>query len=130
MGISFSGALPKGKAGRSMFTWSVGRAGTVPNRNYISGRSREYRAMSALKRDGWMVSRSAASHGAVDVFAAKDGRVLLVQVKSGRARATREELQELAAWGKNADGDAEVWYYKGRGKVVKRRVHASKKGNA
>ena len=58
------------------------------NNNYVKGRSREYRAMSVLKKDGWMVSRSAASHGAVDVFAAKDGRVLLLQVKSGKARAT------------------------------------------
>jgi len=86
--------------------------------------------MSSLKKDGWMVSRSAASHGAVDVFAAKDGRVLLLQVKSGRARATKEELEELASWGKSANGDAEVWYYKGGGKLVKRRVFAAKRGSA
>jgi len=85
--------------------------------------------MSTLKKDGWMVSRSAASHGAVDVFAAKEGRILLVQVKSGRARATREELEELAEWGKSSNGDAEVWYYKGRKKVVKRRVYAAKRGS-
>jgi len=84
--------------------------------------------MSTLKREGWMVSRSAASHGAVDVFAAKDGRMLLLQVKSGRARATKEELEELVKWGRSSNGDAEVWYYKGRGKVVKRRVFASKGG--
>ena len=84
--------------------------------------------MSALKKEGWMVSRSAASHGAVDVFAAKDGRVLLVQVKSGRARATKEELEELVKWGKTSNGDAEVWYYKGRGDVVRRRVHAARRG--
>lgn len=75
-----------------------------------------------------MVARSAASHGAVDVFAAKEGRVLLVQVKSGRARATKEELEELVKWGKSSNGDAEVWYYKGRGKVVRRRVFAAKRG--
>ena len=81
-----------------------------------------------MRKDGWMASRSAASHGAVDVFAAKEGRVLLVQVKSGRARATKEELEELATWGKSANGDAEVWYYKGRGKVVRRRVYAARRG--
>ena len=97
------------------------------NSNYVKGRSREYWAMNALKKDGWMVSRSAASHGAVDVFAAKAGKVLLVQVKSGRARATREELEELAKWGENANGDAEVWYYKGRGTVIRRRVHAARR---
>jgi Holliday junction resolvase len=99
----------------------------VPNRNYVSGRNREYRAILALKKDGWMASRSAASHGAVDVFAAKEGKVLLVQVKSGKARATKEEMEELALWGKHANGDAEVWYYKGRGKVVKRRVYAARR---
>jgi Holliday junction resolvase len=96
--------------------------------NYVKGRSREYRAMYALRKEGWMASRSAASHGAVDVFAAKDGKVLLIQVKSGKARATKEELEELVKWGESSNGDAEVWYYKGRGKVVKRRVHAAKRG--
>jgi len=86
--------------------------------------------MNSLKRDGWLVSRSAASHGAVDVFAAKDGKILLLQVKSGKARATKEELEELALWGKHANGDAEVWHYKGRGTVVKRRVHAAKRGSS
>jgi len=86
--------------------------------------------MSVLKKDGWMVSRSAASHGAVDVFAAKDGKILLVQVKSGKARATKQELEELVKWGKHSNGDAEVWYYKGRGKVVKRRVYVARRGGA
>ncbi len=102
----------------------------MPNKNYVRGRSREYLALYALRKDGWMASRSAASHGAVDVFAAKDGRVLLVQVKSGRARVTKEELEELVKWGKNSNGDAEVWYYKGRGKVVRRRVHVSTRGGS
>lgn len=97
----------------------------MPNRNYVSGRAREYAALNALRREGWMASRSAASHGAVDVFAAKDGRVLLVQIKSGKASATKAELDELARWGESANGDAEVWYYKGKGKVVKRRVFAA-----
>jgi Holliday junction resolvase len=82
--------------------------------------------MQALKDQGWKVARSAASHGAVDVFAAKDGQVLLVQVKSGGARVTKEELEELVEWGKSSNGDAEVWHFKG-GKLVKRRVYASKR---
>lgn len=97
------------------------------NSNYVKGRSREYRAMLQLKKEGWMVSRSAASHGAVDVFAAKGGKVLLIQVKSGKARATKEELDELARWGESARAEAEVWYYKGRKTVVKRRIYAPKR---
>ena len=84
--------------------------------------------MAILKKNGWLVSRSAASHGAVDVFAARGGRMLLVQVKSGRARVKKEELEQLVLWGKSSNGDAEVWHFKGHGEVVKRRVYASRKG--
>lgn len=83
--------------------------------------------MEILRKQGWMVSRSAASHGAVDVFAAKDGKVLLVQVKSGRARASKEELEELQRWGKNSNADAEVWHFKGGGTVTKRKVYAARR---
>lgn len=100
----------------------------MPNRRYQKGREREYRTMEALKREGWLVSRSAASHGAVDVFAAKDGRVLLIQVKSGKARVKKEELEELVNWGKNTNGDAEVWHFKLGGKVERRRVYAARSG--
>lgn len=84
--------------------------------------------MWLLKSQGWMVSRSAASHGAVDVFAAKEGRLLLIQVKSGRARVKKEELEELVRWGESSNGDAEVWHFKPHGRIEKRRVHAAKRG--
>jgi len=94
---------------------------------YERGRAKEYRTMAILKKDGFKVSRSAASHGAVDVFAAKGGRMLLIQVKSGRARVKKEELEELIDWGRNSNGDAEVWHFKGRGVVERRRVFAAKR---
>ncbi len=96
---------------------------------YARGREREYRTMNILRKDGWLVSRSAASHGAVDVFAAKGGRILLVQVKSGKARVKKEELEELVQWGKNSNGDAEVWHFKDGGKVERRRVYAARRGS-
>jgi len=81
--------------------------------------------MSILKREGWLVSRSAASHGAVDVFAARGGKMLLIQVKSGKARMKREELEALAEWGRQASSDAEVWHFKDGGRVERRRIYAS-----
>jgi Holliday junction resolvase len=83
--------------------------------------------MSILKREGWLVERSAASHGAVDVFAAKGGKLLLIQVKSGRARVKKEELEELVRWGKNSNGDAEVWHFRDGGRMERRRVYATKR---
>jgi Holliday junction resolvase len=93
---------------------------------YERGRAKEYKAMAILKKDGWLVSRSAASHGAVDVFAAKEGKLLLIQVKSGRARVKKEEMEQLVSWGRHSNGDAEVWHFKGKGLLEKRRVHAAK----
>jgi Holliday junction resolvase len=83
--------------------------------------------MSILKREGWLVSRSAASHGAVDVFAAKGGKLLLVQVKSGRARVKKAELENLVSWGRNSNGDAEVWHFRDGGNVERRRVYAARR---
>lgn len=97
------------------------------NRQYQKGRRFEYSAINRLKSDGWVVSRSAASHGAVDIFAAKGGRLLLVQVKSGKARVEKEEMEELVRWGRESNGDAEIWHFKGRGDFQKRRVYAAKR---
>lgn len=99
----------------------------MPNLRYARGRAKEYRTMELLRKDGWLASRSAASHGAVDVFAAKGGRMLLIQVKSGRARVKKEELEELVSWGRASDGDAEVWHFRDAGEVVKRRVYRAKR---
>ena len=96
------------------------------NHLYTKGRAREYRTMDILRKDGWLASRSAASHGAVDVFAAKGGKILLIQVKSGRARVKKEELEELVSWGRNSNGDAEVWHFSDGGKVERRRVYKAK----
>lgn len=84
--------------------------------------------MNILKHEGWLVARSAASHGAVDVFAAKGGKLLLIQVKSGRARVKKKELEELVSWGKNSKGDAEVWHFRDGGRLERRRVYAARRG--
>jgi Holliday junction resolvase len=82
--------------------------------------------MEILKREGWVVGRSAASHSPVDIFAAKKGRVLLVQVKSGKAQVKREEMRELVKWAEAFNADAEVWHFKGRGNLQKRRVSVAR----
>ncbi len=87
--------------------------------NYTRGRSREYETMHRLRAEGWFCSRSAMSHGPVDVFAAKDGVVRLIQVKSGSSRMKKGDTEILRSWGDAYDGIAEVWYYRKRGKLQK-----------
>jgi Holliday junction resolvase len=92
---------------------------------YSKGRAKEYRVMSMLRNMGWLVTRSAASHGPVDIIAAKKGRVLLIQVKSGKSRVSKDEFSELVKWGENFGSDVEIWHFKGRGKIEKKRVFSA-----
>jgi len=87
--------------------------------NYSRGRAREYKTMQLLRDQGYVCSRSAMSHGPVDVFAAKSGRILLIQVKSGKARAKKEEIELLKRWALAFDAVAQIWSFKKRGGLVK-----------
>ena len=82
--------------------------------------------MRLLRDEGWVCSRSAMSHGPVDVFAAKDGVVRLIQVKSGSSRMKKGETEILKSWGDQFDGIAEIWYFKKRGKLQKHVVRELK----
>lgn len=98
----------------------------MPNRQYERGRSREYRVMELLREEGWVVARTAGSHSPVDVFAARLGATLLVQVKNGKARVKAEEAKELVKWAEAFNADAEIWHFKRRGMLEKRRLRARK----
>jgi Holliday junction resolvase len=91
---------------------------------YERGRSKEYTVMTLLKSEGWVVARSAGSHSPVDIFAAKLGVTLLVQVKKGKARMKAQEAKELVKWAEAFNANAEIWHFKGRGHLEKRRIFA------
>ena len=82
--------------------------------------------MTLLKTEGWVVARSAGSHSPVDIFAAKLGVTLLVQVKSRKARMKAQEAKELVKWAEAFNANAEIWHFKGRGHLEKRRIFARK----
>jgi Holliday junction resolvase len=82
---------------------------------YTRGRNREYQALRKLREEGWFCTRSAASHGPVDILAGRGGEILMVQVKSGIARASPAEKELLKEWGKAFRGKVEIWKFrKGR----------------
>lgn len=94
---------------------------------YARGRSREYQVLKKLREEGWYCSRSAASHGPVDVFAAKNGKVRMIQVKSGRARLRPGDRETLKRWAQAYAGTAEVWYFRKRTGIVKEIVFEAKR---
>ena len=55
----------------------------------------------------------------MDIFAGRKGQILMVQVKSGKGRATDEERRILVEWGKAYQGRVEIWKYK-KGKPLER----------
>ena len=65
-----------------------------------------------LRDEGWLCTRSAASHGPVDIIAGKNGHILMVQVKSGQGRADKEEREILKVWGKAFRGRVEIWRFR------------------
>jgi len=88
---------------------------------YTRGRSREYQVLRQLREEGWLCSRSAASHGPVDIFAGRAGSILMVQVKSGKGRATETERRTLRLWGEAYRGRVEIWKYR-KGKPPEREL--------
>jgi len=95
---------------------------------YTRGRSREYRVLQALRKDGWLCSRSAASHSPVDIFAGRDGQTLLIQVKSGKGRASELDRQILRGWAEAYRGRAEIWHFHKRKGLTKIVVHDARQG--
>jgi len=90
---------------------------------YTRGRSREYRVLQTLRREGWLCSRSAASHGPVDIFAGRQGQTLLIQVKSGKARMSESDKKVLKDWAEAYNGRAEVWHFHKRKGLNKTLIH-------
>lgn len=69
----------------------------MPNKNYVSGRAKEYREMESLRREGYLiVARSAGSHSPIDVWAIDPlkKRIALIQCKSGQS-AEKERSKAL-----------------------------------
>jgi len=88
---------------------------------YTRGRAREYQVLRILRSEGWLCSRSAASHGAVDIFACKNGKMVFVQVKSGKARIMEKDRSRLKEWVDASGGQAEIWFF-GNRKGVRKEV--------
>lgn len=77
------------------------------------GRRLEYRARDILERAGYLVVRSAGSHGPFDLVAISSLGVRLVQVKANHVgEAEMESLRDLRGCPPNSS--REVWLFKDR----------------
>lgn len=70
------------------------------NKNYIAGRNKEYKVKRDLEKQGYIVLRTAGSHGFADLIAVDRMRrkILFIQCKPKNFREKEKlELEEL--WG-------------------------------
>ncbi len=88
---------------------------------YRKGVRAENKVKASLQRKGWVVRKSKGSRGPYDLYALRRGRKLLVQVKSGTASPTREELRQLRATAKRKGAHAMVTRVR-NGKITPRFV--------
>lgn len=70
------------------------------------GARAEAYACRLLRGDGWSVVGTRS--GPIDVIAAKDGRVALIQVKSGTAKVTVTEAETIVKWARDFNADGEI----------------------
>lgn len=65
----------------------------MPNANYEAGRRFEYKIKKAWEHDGYIVFRTAGSHGAFDLIAvARAGRICFIQCKRVQTKAQARRL--------------------------------------
>jgi Holliday junction resolvase len=74
----------------------------MPHKNYVCGRSFEYRCANKLRKEGWTwVFRCAGSHGVADLIAVRMSyglvpEIRFIQCKYGSATLSKEEKEKIA----------------------------------
>ena len=53
----------------------------MPNKNYVKGRAKEYKVKKQFEKEGYIVLRTAGSHGFADLIAVKYPHVRFIQCK-------------------------------------------------
>ncbi len=74
----------------------------MTNSNYLKGRKKEYKLKKEYQDKGYLVLRSAGSHGFADLVAINDKEIIFIQCKPKHFSETkRQELLDKYSWIKN-----------------------------
>lgn len=84
------------------------KLGSHQGSTYERGLAAERSVKRRLEARGWLVRQSKGSRGPNDLYALKNGRIFLIQVKSGTVSASREEIQRLRNKARDIGGRALV----------------------
>lgn len=68
----------------------------MPNKQYVSGRRREYKLCNQLKKNGYnIVQRSAGSHSPIDIFAISHAKKIILFIQSKPDSMSDKEKKDL-----------------------------------
>ena len=73
----------------------------MPNKNYRKGYVFELECLKDLRKQGWIVSRSAGSHSVYDLIAVKEGLIRGIQCKLGKYLKLEEKVKMKLNWCKH-----------------------------
>ena len=77
--------------------------------NYLRGRRFEYELKKKLEKEGWVVLRTAGSHGFADLICVKDGKVKFLQLSLRYEKNKAKQIEEMR---KRLKVDIEyIWKY-------------------
>lgn len=77
-----------------MARYPLMRENSMANKRYVSGRNFEYRVQRILEKGGWLVLRSAGSHGVFDLIAVNGYITVGVQCKAN-GRISKAEIGKM-----------------------------------
>ena len=88
----------------------------MSNRNYIKGRTAEYKTMRLLEKEGYVCIRTAGSHSPMDIVAfLKKENMELPLVRAIQCKATKyiakKEIEELKSFFLPLIIRKEIWHY-------------------
>lgn len=73
----------------------------MPNKNYVKGRNKEYRLKRKFEKEGFIVLRTAGSHGFADLIliSEEEKKIVFVQVKpKGYSDNRIKKLNDKYSW--------------------------------
>ena len=91
----------------------------MPNKNYIKGYNKELKAKHELEAEGYIVIRSAGSHGACDLVAIDINFIRLIQLKSTVKHGAsmtqyRDDVRKLTELLTPLNVRKEIWLWRAR----------------
>jgi len=81
----------------------------MPNKNYVKGRKKEYQIKQQLEREGFIVLRTAGSHGFADLIAISEEKGLIRFIQCKPYNFSESSVSNLMADNSHLNNSSLIW---------------------